>query len=160
MNTIRPYLIKAVDPQHLLEQVNSALNNNHDMISPTFGSYDGRLCQWMAPVVSLYEYRLIATTNVEALETRAREWIAELDFDFFHHTVMWNSLYLQWMCRTKINIDELKAKWQEVSQRGVLTLAERKDELQLVEDVRSYLHLAPMGENAQLVTIPFPVNIS
>jgi hypothetical protein len=161
-NSIRPYLIEAVDPQHLLDQVQREIQARHDMAAcPTFVSNEGKLCQWMLPVAGVYEYRLVRANDLSTLQMQVVEFTG-IGFDFLFGVVTWNDMYLQWMQRMSC-LDDIKARVKDVFQKlnsEDFTIAPRTDELQLVEDVRSYLHLAPMGEDGQLVTIPFPVSIS
>lgn len=152
---MRPRLIKAVDPVHLIDEVKKAIQHGEDMVTPTFVSNDGLLCLWVAPIRSLYEYRLITADNLETLEMQVAN-LSELHFDFLFNTTNWNSMYLQWMQRMTGSGLAVREVVKKVAQEDLI-FASRADELQLVEDVRSYLHLAPMGDNAQLVTIPFPL---
>lgn len=144
-------LIKAVDPLDLGNQVLAELKNGRDLYTPLFVSEDGLLCQFVIPMLSIYTYRLIIADDLDDLELQANNLIA-LDFDFMFSVVLWGGKYLQWMSR-------MNETGKTVKEALVKTMvpAKRGDELQLVEDVRSVLRMAPVSEDASLISIPFPL---
>lgn len=154
-----PILLKAIDPADLIIQVKENLEQGRDLYTPLFVSHEGLLCQRVVPSLCVYEYQLIIANDLDSLELQERNF-TEMGFDYMFNTVMWNAKYLQWMCRLNnagLTVRDAVAKFHTDEAVAVYESAERKDELQLVEDVRAGLRLAPLVDGALFVGVPFPV---
>lgn len=153
-----PTILKASDPADLVAQVKQSLEDKKDLYTPLFVSDEGLLCQRVVPAMCVYEYRLIVANDLDDLELQEQN-LTVLDFDYMFNTVMWRGKYLQWMSRLNsagLTVRDAMVKLSDLH----MEIAERKDELRLVEDVRAGLRLAPMPDGSAAATIPFPVKYS
>jgi len=152
--------IIATDPQDLLEKVNQAIADKHDLYTAPFVSFEGLLVQRMAPTAGLYEYQLINADNLDDL-LLAEQNLITLGYDYIFNTIIWYGRYLQWMGRVT---DAGLSVRDAVKELGVLNAtsiffehAERAEELQLVADVREVLHMEPTAKGGYLVKVPHPL---
>jgi len=144
---MKPTLLKAINPADLWNQVNNAIAMNKDMMTPTFVSTEGLLCQWVTPTTCLYEYKLIVALELDDLENQSRNLI-ELDYDFLFTTVLWNGMYVQWMHR--MNNAGLTVK-------SIATKLTTPIGTHLVEDAQNVVDMAPVSKGGWKVTIPYPL---
>lgn len=160
-------LVRAASPLDLINQVEiNQRVHGMDLYTPLFVGADGVLCQFMTPMASLYEYRLIMAGDLNDLELQANNLI-NIDYDFLYSTVMWQGLYLQWMQRMnstgQIVQDAIVGALTKTG--GSLLDSEeadpelRADELKLVEGVREALGLGHEPVSSSWV-IPFPLRLS
>jgi len=152
-------MIKATDPDNLLVEVNKSLGGGYDLYTQLFVSDEGLLCQRMVETLGLFEYCLVIAKDLDDLWNQERNAI-DAGFDYLFNTVMWNGKYLQWMSRLSENGQLFKGAIATLADEQSLIPAAREDELQLVEGVRSVLHMAPASQDGFVVTIPFPLMFS
>lgn len=93
-----PRILKAVDPNDLVAQVQASLNMGEDLILPPFISEENLICQRVAQSIVLYEYMLIVASDLDSLQ-KQEQILDELGYDYAFDTIMWCGRYLQWMHR-------------------------------------------------------------
>lgn len=152
--------IIATDPQDLLEKVNQAIADKHDLYTAPFVSFEGLLVQRMVPTAGVYEYQLINADNLDDL-LLAEQNLRMLGYDYVFNTILWYGRYLQWMGRAT---DTGLSVRDAVKELGALNAADiffeqasRSQELQLVADVREVLHMEPTANGGYLVKVPHPL---
>ncbi len=152
--------IIATDPQDLLEKVNRAIADKHDLYTAPFVSFEGLLVQRMVPTAGVYEYQLINADNLDDL-LLAEQNLRMLGYDYVFNTILWYGRYLQWMGRAT---DAGLSVRDAVKELGALNAADiffeqasRSQELQLVADVREVLHMEPTANGGYLVKVPHPL---
>lgn len=93
-----PRILKAVDPDDLIAQVQASLEMGEDLIQSPFISYEGLICQRVTQSLVIYEYMLIVAVDLDSLQ-KQEQVLDDLGYDYAFDTILWNGRYLQWMQR-------------------------------------------------------------
>lgn len=93
-----PRILKAVDPDDLIAQVQASLEMGEDLIVSPFISEENLICQRVTQSLVIYEYVLIYAKDLDSLQKQERV-LDDLGYDYAFNTILWNGFYLQWMQR-------------------------------------------------------------
>jgi len=93
-----PRILKSIDPNDLIGQVQASLDMGEDLIGSPFVSHENLICQRVSQSIVLYEYMLVVATDLDALQ-KQEQILTDLGYDYVFDTVMWCGRYLQWMHR-------------------------------------------------------------
>lgn len=93
-----PRILKAVDPDDLIAQVQASLEMGDDLIQSPFISHEGLICQRVTQSLVIYEYMLIVAVDLDSLQ-KQEQVLDDLSYDYAFNTILWNGRYLQWMQR-------------------------------------------------------------
>ncbi len=136
-----PRILKALDPQDLLNQVREALEAQEDLHASPFVSHEGLLCQRVISSMCVYEYSLIVAEDLDELEQKEQILTAQ-GYDLVFDMVMWHGRYLQWMHRFNtagITVRDAVVKLSAERAADIYVQADRASELALVEG-RAQVH--------------------
>lgn len=93
-----PRILKAVDPDDLIAQVQASLEMGEDLIQSPFISHEGLICQRVTQSLPVYEYMLIVASDLDSLQ-KQEQVLDDLGYDYAFDTITWCGRYLQWMLR-------------------------------------------------------------
>lgn len=145
-------LLRAATPSALVEEVKKC-GNEFELIRSPFVSHWGLVCQWVDMIpFGLYEYTLIEAQDLQDLEEQVIK-LNEQGYEFEHDMVKWfdatcdnGERYLQWMKRYNTTGAKVRDAVAEL-----FVPSPRVDELNLVEDVRSFLRIPPLTDELTLL---------
>lgn len=93
-----PRILKAVDQDDLIAQVQVSLEMGEDLIVSPFVSDENLICQRVTQSLIIYEYMLVVANDLDSLQ-KQEQILDELGYDYAFDTILWNGRYLQWMYR-------------------------------------------------------------
>lgn len=93
-----PRILKAVNPDDLIAQVQASLEMGEDLILSPFVSEENLICQRVTQSLIIYEYMLVVANDLDSLQ-KQEQVLDDLGYDYVFDTLLWNGRYLQWMHR-------------------------------------------------------------